>query len=163
FRLYLNPYVTQTCFCLDRYVRTTWPRAEAGDWRSFLANGFDEALSGAIKLARYDAALTGRPATGLVLDPGDRLGPFAAAAVAGGGRVEFLPGVRVVGPGDDLGKVAPTGEQFGFVALVPDAGGGLERHAPALRMLLERDAPCLIVCIDRPGLSALRRGEPGVL
>ena len=31
-RLYLNPHVAQTCFCLDRYVRTTWtgPPASAG-------------------------------------------------------------------------------------------------------------------------------------
>ena len=60
-RLYLNHHAVQTCFCLDRYVRTTWPGMPAStrrpyahgeDCQSFLANGFEEALSGAIKLAR---------------------------------------------------------------------------------------------------------------
>ena len=58
-RLYLNPHVAQTCFCLDRYVNTTWtgPPASIGhqsapaeDCQSFLANGLEEALGGAIKL-----------------------------------------------------------------------------------------------------------------
>src|SRR5262245_2103915 len=84
FRLYLNPYVAQACFCLDRYVRTTWaahPEPEA--FQTFLANCFDEALSGAIKLARYCASVAGRPTTGLVIG-GEGLGPFASAQVAGG-------------------------------------------------------------------------------
>src|SRR6516165_4361329 len=75
-RLYLNPWVAQTCFCLDRYVRTTWsepPVAErckperAEDCQSFLANGLEEALSGAIKLARFNRPSPATPATGLVL------------------------------------------------------------------------------------------------
>src|SRR5262249_14957893 len=96
-RLYLNPYVTQACFCLARYVQTTWGGhgAAGRGYQTFLANGFDEALGGAIKLARYSASVAGRPAAGLVLDPADRLGPYAAASVAGGGRVEFLPGLVV--------------------------------------------------------------------
>src|SRR5262249_32894290 len=68
-RLYLNPYVTQTCFCLTRYVQSTWGAGGAGEYQTFLANGFDEALGGAIKLARYAASLAGRPTAGLVLDP----------------------------------------------------------------------------------------------
>ena len=44
FRLYLNPYVTQTCFCLARYVQGAWDRqpGEAGEYQTFLANGFDD-------------------------------------------------------------------------------------------------------------------------
>src|SRR5262249_47077690 len=55
-RLYLNPYVAKVCHCLNRYVQTTWPDATGEDYQSFLANSFDEALSGAIKLARYASA-----------------------------------------------------------------------------------------------------------
>ncbi len=98
-RLYLNPHVAQTCFCLDRYVRTTWPESAAKvgrghlrtdeDWQSFLANGLEEALSGAIKLARYSEHI-GPRSTGLVFDPSDRLAGFAGAELAGGGTSRAL-------------------------------------------------------------------------
>src|SRR5262245_45534049 len=94
FRLYLNPHVAQACLCLARYVATTWPEHSTEDRQSFLANSFDEALSGAIKLARYSASVAGRSPTALVFDPEDRLGPFAGTSV-GGGRVEFLPGLAI--------------------------------------------------------------------
>src|SRR5262249_52007032 len=105
FRLYLNPFVAQTCFCLGKYVQGTWgqaARAAGGrdePFQTFLANGFDEALSGAIKLARYSASSEGRPKTGLVLDGAGRLGPFASVSVAGG-RIEFVPGLVILGKGD---------------------------------------------------------------
>src|SRR5262245_30240092 len=93
FRLYLNPYVAQTCLCLARYVDTTWPGRLRGEFQTFLANSFDEALSGAIKLARYAASVAGRPTTGVVFDPSNRLGPFAGVTLASGARVEFIPGL----------------------------------------------------------------------
>src|ERR1022692_621801 len=97
FRLYLNPYVVQTCFCLERYIHDTWyaKKGSPEPYQSFLANSFDEALSGAIKLARYCASIAGRSTTGLVIDPTERLGPFASA-----GSVVFLPGLTVVGKKD---------------------------------------------------------------
>lgn len=162
FRLYLNPYVAQTCFCLGRYVATTWPGSagDAGATQTFLANGFDEALGGAIKLARYCAGVARRPATGLVVDPADRLGPFAGVSLRGGGKVEFLPGLVVVGAGEDL---APPGSPFGFVVLVPGPDGTLGGRAEAVRRLVERDAPLVITCVDRESLAALRSVPLGVL
>src|SRR5262245_30528835 len=67
FRPFANPFVVQACHCLGEYVRTTWPRrGRAGDeFQTFLANSFDEALSGAIKLARYCANVKGGPSAGL--------------------------------------------------------------------------------------------------
>jgi acetylornithine/succinyldiaminopimelate/putrescine aminotransferase len=156
FRLYLNPYVAQTCFCLTRYVQGTWQRPADEEFQTFLANGFDEALGGAIKLARYCASVAGRPTTGLVLDGADRLGPFARAE-----KVEFVPGLEVVGPEDDLG-LSPD-RRFGFVVLIAGREGGLDRYAEALRRLVERDSPLLITCVDRGALAALRRAPAGVL
>ncbi len=53
-RLYLNPFVAQTCLALSEIVHALWPDSlPAGDYPSFLANSGDEGLSGAIKLARY--------------------------------------------------------------------------------------------------------------
>src|SRR5580700_2785497 len=88
-RLYLNPYVAQTCFCLTRYVQSIGGEqaVPTDEYQTFLANGFDEALGGAIKLARYCASQAGRPATGLILDADDRIGPFASVSLAAGGRV----------------------------------------------------------------------------
>jgi acetylornithine/succinyldiaminopimelate/putrescine aminotransferase len=156
-RLYLNPHVTQTCFCLNRYIQSTWSSGREEDWQSFLANCFDEALSGAIKLARYSANVAGRPTAGLVVDPGDRLGPFAGAVIAGG-KVEFLPGLAVVGKDGDI----PTASgPFGLIVLV--AGPELERQADTIRALIQRDAPLVIVCVDRDSLAALRREPAGWL
>src|SRR5215468_8093073 len=101
FRLYLNPSIAQTCFCLARYLQTTWD-LPGGSYQTFLANSGDEALSGAINLARYDASLSGRPTTGLVIDFADRLGPFATTAVTGGEKIEFVPGLVVVRNHDEL-------------------------------------------------------------
>lgn len=150
-RLYHNPAVVETCYVLSRYVRTTWGQTQ-GDWQSFLANCFDEALSGAIKLARYSASVAGKPAAGLVVDPTDRLGPFAECKIAAG-RVEFLPGLSVVGPGEEMPMAAGP---FGLLALV--AGRELERHAAAIRTVIERDRPIVIVCVNRTSLTELRRG-----
>jgi acetylornithine/succinyldiaminopimelate/putrescine aminotransferase len=173
FRLYVNAFVAQTCLCLSRYValwhsqETVPQRGETvlqrggGEYQSFLANSFDEALSGAIKLARYDASVAGRPTLGLVLDPAGRLGPFASAP-AGGGRVEFVPGLVVVGGEDDVRKVASAEQRFGFVVLVA-ADGTLDRHAEAVREVLRRDAALLITCVDRASLAGLRRTPAGLL
>src|SRR5262249_8499359 len=92
-RLYVNPFVAQTCLCLSRYVQDTWhPEERPRPWyQSFLANGFDEALSGAIKLARYWADVAHRPKTGLVIDPEGRLGPLVSVTLEGQGKVEFIP------------------------------------------------------------------------
>src|SRR5262245_25331620 len=97
-RLYLNPHVAQTCFCLDRYVRTTWADAtgEGEEFQSFLANGLEEALGGAIKLLRYNRGVVVGAQVGLVLDSADRLIGFADWDLPDGRRVEFLPGLRVI-------------------------------------------------------------------
>jgi acetylornithine/succinyldiaminopimelate/putrescine aminotransferase len=159
-RLYLNPYVTQTCLCLARYVQTTW--ASAGEHQTFLANGFDEALSGAIKLARYAASVAGRPTTGLILDPTDRLGPYVGVSLPEGGKVEFIPGLVVAGK-EEFTAAMTSGGPFGLLVLVAGAEAILDQHADALRLLIRRDAPRIITCVDRASLAALRRGAFPVL
>jgi acetylornithine/succinyldiaminopimelate/putrescine aminotransferase len=53
-RLYLNPFVAQTCVALAEMVWNVWPESKKeGRRSSFLANSGEEALSGALKLARY--------------------------------------------------------------------------------------------------------------
>jgi acetylornithine/succinyldiaminopimelate/putrescine aminotransferase len=159
FRLYLNPYVAQTCHCLARYVQHTWN--DTAEFQTFLANGFDEALSGAVKLARYCASVNGRATTGLVIDRANRLGPFVGASLAGSGWVEFLPGLRVVSQPDDLGKALASAERLGFVVLVGGTDDGpVEECGDALLARIRRDAPVVIACVDRAGLTAQRAGFP---
>jgi acetylornithine/succinyldiaminopimelate/putrescine aminotransferase len=160
-RLYLNPYVTQVCFCLANYVRTTW--ATADKYQTFLANGFDEALSGAIKLARYSASLAGRSTAGLILDPRNRLGPYAGAAAAGGAWVEFVPGLVVVGKGSVSEDAFAPARRFGLLVLVGCAGATLDVYADEARELVRRDNPLVITCVDRTSLSDLRHGFAGPL
>jgi acetylornithine/succinyldiaminopimelate/putrescine aminotransferase len=170
-RLYLNPYVTQTCFCLTRYVQTTWPESsqvqrsstDAGEYQTFLANGFDEALSGAIKLARYSASIAGRSTHGLIVDASGRLGLFAEARLAGGERVEFVPGLTVLGPNAPVPPGAPANQPFGFVVLIPDGNGSLRDLADAALLVMLSDHPFVITCLDRVSLAALRGSGAGEL
>jgi acetylornithine/succinyldiaminopimelate/putrescine aminotransferase len=164
FRLYLNPFVVQTCYCLSRYVETTWPARPPSSARpSFLANSFDEALAGAIKLARFSGAVQSRSPAGLVLDPGARLGPFASVTLEGGGRVEFVPDVIVVGNAAEIDAQLDSAGRFGFVVLVPSPGDFFDRHTEFLIGLFRQVAPLLIICVDRPTLAACRGGSARLL
>ncbi len=185
-RLYLNPHAGETCFCLDRYVRTTWPEpaasnhrlhASAEDCQSFLANGFEEALSGAIKLARYNHQPIGSRATGLILDAADRLAGFASEELPGGDTVQFLPGLRVLGknqlcraPGTlSLERAAGHGcseiDELALDPLVLVAGADhlLEKHAESLRLIARRNETLVITCVDRASLAALRGGSKSIV
>jgi len=178
-RLYLSPWVAQACFCLDRYVRTTWTELSAStrnkheleeDCQSFLANGLEEAISGAIKLARFNRYSIGAHTTGLILDPADRLRGFASEELPGGQSVRFLPGLRVVGAHEfrqetgslGLETAAANGQAdvdsggLNPLVLVSGADHLLERHAETIRRLVERQAPLVITCVDRESLAALR-------
>jgi acetylornithine/succinyldiaminopimelate/putrescine aminotransferase len=154
-RLYVNPFVARTCLALNRYVQDAWHRDERPRPRypSFLANSFDEALSGAIKLARYAAALERRPKTGLVIDGGGRLGPLSAVRLEGKGKVEFIPEITVIGR-ESLDDAAPwkAKDPFGFVVLFPGAGPEAERALQVLDARRRNFDPLVIACVDRTGL-----------
>ena len=173
-RLYLNPHVAQVCFCLDRYVRTTWTgrrlrpghsHAADEDCQSFLANGLEEALGGAIKLARYSRHTNGRSFDGSDSRPGRSARRLCLQReLPGGERVQFLPGLRVVGknqlrrePGTlGLESEVHNGQRRGRRHGTQSACAGrrsrhdlLEKHAEAIRRLVRRHAPLVITCVDR--------------
>jgi acetylornithine/succinyldiaminopimelate/putrescine aminotransferase len=154
FRLFLNPYVVQTCLCLERYVQTSW-QADGPTTQScqtFLANGFHEALSGAIKLARSSASATGKSTAGLIFDPSDRLGPFASASVHGQ-TVEFLPGLYVV---RDIAAL-PADQPFGFVVYT----GSAEEVAGEALPCDKFGSALVIRCVDRAALNRYRSRQGG--
>jgi acetylornithine/succinyldiaminopimelate/putrescine aminotransferase len=154
----LNPYLAQTCFCLDRYLQTTWPQPEdvREPYQSFLANSFDEALSGAIKLARYTCNLAKRSPRGLVLDPAGRLGHFAKATIAGQGTIDFIPELTVVAGFEELASQLDA-QTFGFVVLA----GALDEDTGALGKFQKEQAGLLVTCVDRRTLADCRRGAAG--
>jgi acetylornithine/succinyldiaminopimelate/putrescine aminotransferase len=185
-RLYLNPHVAQTCFCLDRYVRTTWASpsirapgrgSQTEVCQSFLANGLEEALGGAIKLVRYSRGAPDIRRTCVILDPADRLVGFADVVLAGGERVTFLPGIRVIGrkqleeegAGFDVESVGPLRQAeagamvIDPLVLVAGADDLLGKHAEAISRVLRSHRPAVITCVDRQSLAALRGGAAGPL
>ena len=118
-RLYANPYVAQACYCLTRLVVEAFHGlVEADDYQVFLANSGEEALSGAIKLARYSANVEGRPATGLLLDEEGRFDHFAFTELAGFGRLDFIPGLAVTDDPQAAARLlTEQNSPVGFVAV----------------------------------------------
>ena len=162
FRLYLNPHVVQACLCLNRYVQDAWYKQNAStpDFQSFLANSFDEALSGAIKLARYAAHEDARPQAGLVIDFAGRLGPFAAVRIRDRALMEFVPDLIVldanqVESGDALRRV----NHFGFVVLVLSPALEASKQFDEIRALIEEQNLLRIACVDRAGLDRCRQSS----
>lgn len=148
FRLYLNPHAAQTCYCLNAHVQETFNahgRGEA-EYQSFLANSFEEALSGAIKLARFAANDAARDAdssgAGLVIDSDSRLPLFASAALEHDETLEFIPDLHVIGA--DAG--IPL-RRHGFVVLFANE----TEPSDEVQTLLKEQAPLLIACVKRAG------------
>ena len=85
FRLHLNPYVAQVCYCLsmmtDAHLRK---RKRIDPNQVFLCNGYAEAVSGAIKLARFTGRTTDSPVDGLIIDRDLQLEHFANTQSASG-------------------------------------------------------------------------------
>ena len=149
-RLYLNPWVAQTCVCLNHYAQTLalLPKTQPEDCPSFLANSREEALSGAIKLARF--TVTSRPhrtrsSTTIVVDPLDRFPHFGYSQRTNGSRVEFVPGI-VRCTEQDLPSVLDDHPDAGIVVLA-DGSQRVAEHV-LLRDLWRQPDVISIRCVD---------------
>lgn len=98
-RLYPNPWVAQTCLTLNHYAQALTCSREPGseECPSFLANSREEALSGAIKLAR--CAVNGssrktRSPTVIIVDSQNRFPHFGCSIRDDGSRCQLVPGVE---------------------------------------------------------------------
>ena len=116
FRLHLNPIVAQACLCLSRIASASGDgeRSDGETYQIFLANGHDEALSGAIKLARYIQNLRRREVKVLIRGPRNRIAHFASTLLPGGRRISFLPDVMECFD-DEESTAATDAESFGVV------------------------------------------------
>src|SRR6516225_4753795 len=115
-RLYLNPHVTQTCYCLGKMVRDTWYADSTGRFQTFLANGFAEAISGAVKLARFSADLHAQPKAGLIVGADHRLECFSSVAIGSRHVLEFIPDLHSVGY-EELKSAARLGARLGQLVI----------------------------------------------
>ena len=115
-RVVFNPWVAQTCLVLDYYARRLLrfsPGNRDSFCPSFLANSVDEALSGAVKLARFNADVGSKV---LVVDPENRFPHFGFSVRPDGTRVEYIPDVeRSREPASvptDVGVLVVVGDSF---------------------------------------------------
>jgi acetylornithine/succinyldiaminopimelate/putrescine aminotransferase len=158
FRPWNNPFVVQACYCLSEYVRTTWHHWDQAPrhFQSFLANSLHEALSGAIKLLRYNDHHHQRTPRGLIVDFQRRVGSFADASVDGQPLV-FLPAIKTVSSKAEFHRaVQDNYAPWGFVAVVTNPQDLPGEVWEDLIDLLGQKSRRVIVCVDRAGLDHYR-------
>lgn len=165
FRLFINPHVAKACFCLSKFAQSEGNRETENqeDYQVFLANGFDEALSGAIKLARYTANLQDRPSAGLLVTGDessyrDRLRYFHALNLDDNRQVEFIPSL-VATTCETAALASLVGEKpaFGFVVLDLPARSLSSDAFALLKQLVATSNATVISCVDRESLTCLQR------
>ena len=161
-RLYLNPYVTQASYCLTQYIETIWPsQSELEKRQIFLSNSLEEALSGAVKLARYDANAIGRSPAGLVIDQNVRLTHFCSTSVDGQ-TLSFLPEIKVCHRIDEAAEyLRQNGDQVGFV--VDFLSNWIQpNYAPREsfeEMAVQSPQPLLILLTDQIQIGRVRDNQ----
>ncbi|MGC3967872.1 MAG: aminotransferase class III-fold pyridoxal phosphate-dependent enzyme [Pirellulales bacterium] len=151
FRPYLNPAVAQACYCLGEAVCELWPSA-VGPQQVFLANSYDEALSGAVKLARYDRSKLGLSTAGVLHDFDGSLEYFADARITERARVMFLPGLTTTESAEAaVGQYVARRPRPGFVAISIVTLESLSTDAldAMIDVSTQPDRPLLIVSVNR--------------
>ncbi|MBA4018922.1 MAG: hypothetical protein C0483_17275 [Pirellula sp.] len=151
FRLYLNPYVAQACYCLGEAVCEAWPAA-VGPQQVFLANSSEEALSGAVKLARYDRSKMGLATGGVLHDAVGALEHFAGTKVNERNRLTFLPGIATTEDVEVvIGQYVARRPRPGFVAISASALDDLDSATLSgmSEVSAQPDRPLLIVTVNR--------------
>jgi acetylornithine/succinyldiaminopimelate/putrescine aminotransferase len=161
FRLYLNSHAAGACVLLTQAVARTWGET-ADDWRVYLANGGDDALSGAIKLARYANGAEGRSFGGLLLDPHRRLASLFCLPTVGGPPAPLVPGLDGASDPAAARRLLEDGDPPGLAVieqrtLREDFG----RWAPVIRRLAKLPRPPRwIVVAERDDVAAALRRQP---
>jgi acetylornithine/succinyldiaminopimelate/putrescine aminotransferase len=170
-RLYLNPFVAQTCVALAEMVSEVWPATGSeGRRSSFLANSGEEALSGALKLARYaqnvgspksvSAAEHGTLATRVFLvDDGNHFRNFASTVIQSvqpedsdeHTTIEFIPEMHSMSMAQFIARIELADVSEGILVLSPDALRDVHRSRDfqqAVMQFCTSDRCILIAGID---------------
>ena len=167
-RLYLNPFVAQTCVALAEIVSEVWPATRSeGRRSSFLANSGEEALSGALKLARYaqnvgsqkDAAATERRTLAtrvFLVDDGNRFRHFASTVIESDESdqqvtIEFIPEMHSISTAQFTARDKQADASGGILVLSPDALREAHRSGDFQQAVIQfcGGARCLVIaCMD---------------
>ncbi len=174
-RLYLNPFVAQTCIALAEMVSEVWPESKKeGRRSSFLANSGEEALSGALKLARYtqnvrwkkDASITENRSSLTqvwLVDDGSRFRHFAETTV---GRdesnrsyesyepisVQFIPEMISMSTSEFIAQIDQEKVLAGILVLSPQAVREVRRSKElhhAVQRYCNIGRSLMIACLDQ--------------
>jgi acetylornithine/succinyldiaminopimelate/putrescine aminotransferase len=160
-RLYLNPAVGGACLLLNRLVSRTFPCVLFREPDPvFLATSGEEALSGALKLARFTVCNSAESSAGesrvreqvLLLDPQSRFPDFAALPFVSGAALPLIPEVRVWNGNGDPEELSRTWAG-GIVVLAFDnirsVAPGIAR---AVQQLIRRPGLLVIIAVTRESL-----------
>ena len=173
FRLYLNPYVAQACLCLDRYVRTTWPSSGGGGSRADERSRPSSPTASTRRSAGRSsspgtaAAAAGRPTAGWSSTRRAAWARSQGFDVAGGGRVEFVPGLRCDGRSGGRCRREPTGLRRPADRFAADVGCSWPetRRPEAQRLTARRPKarrrPCAPTVPPAAVIACVDRDEPG--
>lgn len=168
-RLYLNPFVAQACVALAEMVSAVWSGSRVEGRRpSFLANSGDEALSGAIKLARYtqnsrvggDVSSSGQSGFSphvYLVDNGTRFNHFASTDVVSDDSatpvtVEFIPETSMMNCAEFILRDEHVEGLEGILVLSPEATKRVQSDSEFRRAVLRfcsTGRSILIACMDR--------------
>jgi acetylornithine/succinyldiaminopimelate/putrescine aminotransferase len=171
-RLYLNPFVAQTCVALAEMVWDVWPESKKeGRRSSFLANSGEEALSGALKLARYtqnvrsqnDASITEHRSSAtrvLMVDDGSHFRHFAETTIEPDGAygayepisIQFIPEIIALSTAEFITRMEQDKVSAGILVLSPQALReslrSKELHQTVQRFC-SSDHSLMIACLDQ--------------
>ena len=174
-RLYLNPFVAQTCVALAEIVSEVWPATKSEERRSsFLANSGEEALSGALKLARYaqnvgsqkDASATDRRTLAtrvFLVDDGNRFRHFASTVIQKGEAddsdgpdeqvtIEFIPEMHSMSTARFIARTELADVSEGILVLSPDALRDVHRSRDFQQAVMQFSGGArtmVIACLDQ--------------
>ena len=177
-RLYLNPFVAQTCVALAEMVWDVWPESKTeGRRSSFLANSGEEALSGALKLARYTQNVRSQKDASIkehrfaatrvwLVDDGSRFRHFAETTVVPDESyrsneshksyepisVQFIPEIISLSTAELISRIEQDQVSAGILVLSPQAVReslrSKELHQ-AVQRYCSSDRSLIIACMDQ--------------
>ena len=174
-RLYLNPFVAQTCVAMAEMVSEVWPESKSeGRRSSFLANSGEEALSGALKLARYtqnvrsqkDASITENRSSLIqvwLVDDGSRFRHFAESSVGPDESdkshkshdpisVQFIPEMISLSTAEFISRIEKDQVSAAILVLSPQAVRQSRRSKElyqAVQRYCNNDHSLMIACVDQ--------------
>ncbi|MBL8819843.1 MAG: aminotransferase class III-fold pyridoxal phosphate-dependent enzyme [Planctomyces sp.] len=167
-RLYPNPFVAGCCLGISELVKWGFPQASGAPYSSFLTNSGDEALSGAIKLARFyrsaTASPTQSPDSDLLIDDSEENPGFVSiqrlkSDTDESETIVFLPGIRALAASEAIDTLNEPVDPSGYWRIVAFSYRTLraqgEHYLEQLKAQIQSQSLILIVTVDSESIRQL--------